>query len=280
MKSRSSYFFFCLFFALTAASPTFAGKRDRCSTRSLTDAEAAQVEQEIEDGRGRGSGVVIPVWFHVITEGDELQEGDVPNRMLREQIDAMNETFAGERGGVDTGFSFELAGVTRTFNPEWFHMGFQSQAERRAKTALRRGGAETLNIYTVDGGLFLGWATFPSHYRAQPSQDGVVIAVGSLPGGWLAPFDLGFTATHEVGHWLALYHTFQNGCSRNGDYIADTPAERYPASGCPVGLDTCLRDPGLDPIQNYMDYSDDACYTQFTALQTDRMQAAWAIYRD
>jgi len=108
-----------------------------------------------------------------------------------------------------------------------------------------------------------------------------VIDYRSMPGGPYERYSLGLTAIHEIGHWLALYHTFQNGCTPNNDYVFDTPAERYPARGYPIGLDTCTRAkyPGLDPVQNYMDYSDDACYNQFTDAQTDRMQAAWVAYR-
>jgi hypothetical protein len=200
--------------------------------------------------------------------------------MIRDQINVLNDTFAGGRGGDNTGFAFDLVGVTRTENADWFFMGYNSQAENRAKTALRRGDAGTLNIYTIDGGLFLGWATFPKNFQGQSSSDGIVIDFRSMPGGPYVAFSLGMTATHEVGHWLGLYHTFQNGCSKNGDYVTDTPAERYPARGCPVGIDTCVRDAGIDPIFNYMDYSDDACYTEFTEGQTGRMQAAWLTYRE
>ncbi len=91
-------------------------------------------------------------------------------------------------------------------------------------------------------------------------------------------FSLGKTATHEAGHWLGLLHTFQGGCNDKGDYVADTPDERYPASGCPVGLDTCPA-PGTDPVRNYMDYSYDSCYDQFTAGQADRMQDFYSYFR-
>jgi hypothetical protein len=86
------------------------------------------------------------------------------------------------------------------------------------------------------------------------------------------------TATHEACHWLNLAHTFEGACNNWGDHVADTPPEATPTSGCPAGKDTCS-EPGLDPIHNYMDYSYDQCYTEFTAGQALRMQDAWLFYR-
>jgi len=270
--------------ALAAALAADASANDRCGTRHVPESEAAQIERDLRQfrqGRSPRNTIEIPVWVHVISQGEGFENGDVPAQMIRDQIRVLNDAYAGRTGGAPTPFRFELQGITRTINVEWFHMGIQSQAERRAKEALRVGGPETLNMYLTDGGGYLGWATFPSSYQGQPNQDGIVVYYASLPGGGLEIYSEGDTATHEVGHWLALYHTFQGGCSTNNDYVADTNGERSPAFFCPVGRDTCTGDkfPGLDPIFNFMDYTQDDCMNAFTPLQSVRMEEAHGLYR-
>ena len=172
--------------------------------------------------------------------------------------------------------------TTVTTNDEWFNMGNKS-VERAAKTALRRGTMATLNIYTIKDGDLLGFATFPFS-TASMVMDGIVVNYASLPGGTQTKFNLGATAVHEIGHWLGLYHTFQGGCKISasaGDRVSGTPAERSPAFGCPVGRDTCTgkKFTGLDPINNYMDYSDDPCMTMLSEGQFAVIRAAWNEYR-
>jgi Pregnancy-associated plasma protein-A len=219
----------------------------------------------------------IPVYFHVITDG---ATGDLSNQKIQQQMNVLNSEFAGFEGGVATGFSFKLAGVDRIDNPNWFHnLGAVPWVEREAKSATRVGDAGTLNIWTTDLPGYFGFATFPPSYKTAPELDGIVIDFETLPGGAFGErFSLGKTATHETGHWLGLLHTFQGGCNDKGDYVDDTPSERSPASECPIGRDTCPA-PDLDPIHNYMDYSDDFCYSQFTAGQATRMQQFFAAFR-
>jgi hypothetical protein len=256
----------------------------RCNTRDHDEEKRAEVDRHVKaflrsaEGQAASAvsdvaGGVIDTYVHVVYSGSN---GNVSDDMIAAQMNVLNAAYA------PFGWSFRLVATTRQENEGWFNAGHGSSAELQMKAALREGTADDLNVYITNagGGSLLGWATFPSDYQGAPSRDGVVLLHSSLPGGSAAPYNLGDTGTHEVGHWMGLYHTFQGGCSQ-GDLVADTPAERSPAYGCPTGRDTCKGKTGTgrDPIENFMDYTDDSCMFRFTTGQDTRMDQMFTTYR-
>ncbi|WP_432944807.1 zinc metalloprotease [Kribbella sp. CA-253562] len=254
-------------------------------TRDVSPAEQRQIEartaQLLKAKAERGIGVpqgalaaaTVPVYVHVMR--DAAGNGDVTDTQISQQIAVLNKTFAGgeSSAAANTGFTFNLAGTFRYNNTQW-HQDKQSSTYRKQT---RKGGANALNIWLVDFG-YLGIATFPWDYKKQPGIDGIRVQYTSLPGGSEPNYNLGETATHEAGHWFGLYHTFQGGCTTTNDEVADTPAQSSPTNGCPTGRDSCSL-PGLDPIHNYMDYSYDSCYNQFSPDQSTRISNMWTAYR-
>jgi len=144
----------------------------------------------------------VNVYIHVIMSSSGL--GDISDSMIQSQLDVLNQDFNISK------FQFVIRSIDRTLNDQWYTMGYGSTAESNAKNALRYGTAADLNVYFANiGDGLLGWATFPADYLGNPTDDGIVVLSASLPGGTAAPYNLGRVATHEVGHWLGLYHTFQ-----------------------------------------------------------------------
>ena len=266
-----------------AAARSKAGGSAKQDPNSLTSDQVTKLGNPTSRPALQAGSVTIKTVFHVISDHNlTAAERTRWNKLIGAQMVVLNDSYAGKTSAsaARTAFRFTRVTTTYTVNAAWYAMTPQSTAERQAKAALRQGDATTLNVYSANiGDNLLGWATFPQSYRGSPSLDGVVILDESMPGGAAGKYSLGDTATHEVGHWLGLYHTFQNGCSNKGDQVADTASEAAPAFDCPVGSDTCLNDPGVDPIHNFMDYTQDSCMNEFTAGQAQRMSGAWQDYR-
>jgi hypothetical protein len=279
----------------------------RCGTEHPSAAEAAKQEKRFRElfrqtqngkkpdrpggGNGGGGGgggeeppptavpgagsIVIDTYVNIICDDSGNNCAGTEGQVLA-QMQVLNSAFI-----VNSPYQFQLNGQIRKFNNSaWLTAGPGSTAERSMKSTLRQGGRGALNMYVSNpGGGLLGWATFPSSYDGNPDNDGVVVLGGSLPGGNADPYNEGDTGTHEVGHWLGLYHTFQGGCRGGGDLVADTPAVRSPNYGCPAGIDSCRKQSGLDDVFNYMDYTDDSCMFQFSDGQVVRAYEQSLQYR-
>jgi hypothetical protein len=234
----------------------------------------------------------IPVVVHVIqsTSG----QGNLTDTLVQSQIAVLNEDFramAGTPGaaGVDSCIEFFLAttdpagaptnGIRRYTNNTWFN-----DAGSYWNT-IAWNPARYLNIYTNQASGALGYVpNLPQGGGVLGTvADRVVILHSAFgrPATGGAPYNRGRTATHEVGHYLGLFHTFDFGCGNascysSGDRICDTAAEANPRFGCPVGAVSCG---SPDPVRNFMDYTDDTCMTGFTAEQVRRMRCTLQYYR-
>jgi pregnancy-associated plasma protein-A len=251
----------------------------RCGTPPPTPSEKIQANRVITALRThrvnfRGQ-TLVPIRFHVIHKGTQ---GYLPDRQLKAQVALLNTTYA------PANLQFKIASVNLHENDAWFFHEPGTDAETEMKTELGQDPAGSLNVYTAEpGGGLLGYATFPWWYNDTPQLDGVVLHHASLPEAsnpraW--PYDLGMTAVHEIGHWAGLYHTFQGGCDAPGDDVADTAFEANAASGCPLQQPSaCPGEARFDPVENYMDYSDDACMKHFTPMQYQRIKDMVGYYR-
>lgn len=252
----------------------------RCGVVDLTAEEfhaaEAHAQQQLK-GLGASEmvqGATINVYFHIIT--NSTGGGKVTNEEINAQIAVLNGAYQKQ------GWTYSLASTDVTANDSWYTMAPGKPAETECKKALHKGTAKDLNLYSANiGGGLLGWATFPKDYAASPYMDGVVMLYTSLPGGTATNYNEGDTATHEVGHWMGLYHTFQGGCKEigGGDGVADTPAEKEANYGCPGTVDSCPTNAGNDPTTNFMDYVYDSCMNEFTAGQFSRITDQWNAYR-
>ncbi|MGI3779556.1 MAG: zinc metalloprotease [Janthinobacterium lividum] len=265
--------------------------RDGVDPNDLAPAQVTQAEARLAARtRQRGTGsarasvttITIDVYVHVITT--DAGKGGVSRSRIKKQVAVLNKAYAGRTSSssTKTPFSFRLKAIDKTKSSDWYHWSspdVDDSDDVEAKTALHRGGPDDLNLYVASlGSDLLGYSSFP--FDTALARDGVVVLNASLPGGSAKGYDRGDTATHEVGHWLGLFHTFENGCASPGDEVDDTPAQADGQNifSCDSKLDTCTS-AGRDPVHNFMSYGDDKCLNRFTSGQVARMTAVWQAYR-
>ncbi len=271
----------------------------------------AQLREQIANNPSRTSAVItIPVIVHVLYSNTAQNISDAK---IWEQIATLNRDFAKMNAdttaipaifkpiAANTQIQFCLAkrdpqgnattGINRVFTN---NSSFSTNNNIKFTSS---GGVDIwdrnkyLNLWIGNlGSGLLGYAQFPG---GSSTTDGVVVLYGSVGGpgapGSSSPYHLGRTATHEVGHWLGLYHTFQGGCAGTsagncasaGDQVCDTPPTSSANYGCPSTKNTCTETPNdmPDNTHNYMDYVDDACMVMFTEGQAQRINGVMSSSR-
>jgi hypothetical protein len=306
---------FCFSFLLTVSS---AQQPDRCATnqylqfqelknpgtiqRNILAKEIAKqwIQDHPADLR---STYIIPVVVHVVYK---TQAQNISEAQINSQIDVLNEDYnrlnadasntpsvwQSLGGSISVQFCLakydpdgnETSGIERTLTT---FDSFDYSSDGVKFTA--KGGADAwpnkyyLNIWVCNlANNVLGYATLPSG-SSPDKTDGVVVRYKSFgrTGNVTAPYNKGRTATHEVGHWLNLVHTFDGGCS-DGDNCADTPPEAEAVYGCPSFpyIDACGNLPNGVMFMNYMDYTDDACMNLFTDCQCNIMTGTLNTFRN
>lgn len=270
----------CLFDALHP-SVTLQAAEARISA-ALDQMKSVGVTENSNDIR------IIPVVVHVIHNGGTE---NISKAQIERQIEILNEDYGklagtpGDGAGVDTRVRFCLAktdpqgrctdGIVRIKTPLTTHQPVDRAALKQLSFW---DNTRYLNMYIVKtiSGNVGGYSSFP---YAPPDEDGLVVRHNLFGDNGTAAASGGRTATHEVGHWFGLYHTFNGGCGQDtcadGDLVCDTPPVADPNYSCNLSANSCGNDnPNLpDQVRNYMDYTPDACKNIFTEGQKSRIQA-------
>lgn len=301
-----------LLLCLIALSTLFSAQAQRtCATMDVHDRLTQTFEdyslnrQAIENftkqyknnagARLRSTAVNIPVVVHIVysDSAGDISDAQVLSQIARlntdynkQNADTANIPAVWQSAAANVGISFCLAvrdpnglpttGIIRkrTSTTSWSTNDAVKYSAQGGDDAWP--SSSYLNIWVCNlGGGLLGYSQFPGGPAA---TDGCVIlntGFGDQVGTVAAPYNLGRTVTHEVGHWLNLYHPFQGGCN-GGDSCADTPPTAAATYGCStfplLGTGCSTTSPGI-MFMDYMDYSDDACLYMFTNDQNARIQA-------
>jgi len=243
-----------------------------------------EAEKFIQQGKIVNGVLEIPVVFNVLyrTSAENISQAQ-----LQSQIDVLNKDFAGTntdydssnpynsvRGALNVKFVLDAIYRKSTTKTTW---GTSDAMKKTSTGGIAPTSPTTkLNYWvcTIGGGI-LGYAQFPGGASA---TDGVVIdsKYTGTTGTATYPFNLGRTATHEVGHWMNLRHIWGDATCGN-DLVSDTPTHNAANSGVPaVGhRSTCSGTP-LEMYMNYMDYTDDRGMYMFSSGQASRMAAVFA----
>ncbi|KAJ4148096.1 hypothetical protein LMH87_002583 [Akanthomyces muscarius] len=228
-----------------------------------------------------GAAMNFNTYVHIIqsASGTSPSNGYISKQQIDAQMRVLNQEYA------LANVSFNHVNTSYTVNSKWANAVYPGDdVQTEMKSRLRVGGRLDLNLFYIPTWRGSGVCRFPFWIGENDENlhiDGCMQSSDSFPDG--SQNHRGFLTVHEVGHWMGLLHTFQGGCSDvEGDFVADTPAEKGPnwsSAGCPADLDTCPDLPGLDPIENHMDYSHESCKTGFTAGQAKRIRDMVLMYR-
>lgn len=213
--------------------------------------------------------IVVPVYVHIL-QSSSGSNPVTPTHISR-TIQVLNRAF------VKAGFQFRLQSTETVVNNEWAVISeteeyLYDEIAGSENTGVRRG----VNVYIGQLEGLCGIADLP--YSENPNE-ALFLSYDCMVGGRLSNDT--DTIAHEMGHFMGLLHTFApepNGCRGNGDGISDTPFEKVEHYQC-RRYDTCPTKPGLDPVQNFMDYTGDDCNHVFTTRQMVVMRAAHRKYR-
>ena len=265
-----------------------------------------------QNGIKNNNDHIVPVVFHVIHEGGSE---NISFAQIEDQMRILNEDFARlnpdttntpaifAQNSGDTNIEFRLAkidpdgnctqGVTRTYS------NLTNGARNNVKELIQWDPTRYMNVWVVktiesfsdDGNIVLGFAQFPTDLNSDPETDGIVLRhsyCGSIES---ASSNYGRTLTHEAGHWLNLVHIWgDQDCG--DDNVDDTPTGQEPNYGVctnnfPYHVGVCSESNGQTITQsygemfmNYMDYSDDFCMNMFSLGQGSRMRSAISQYRN